>query len=124
MTHLPDQALLRAFGERVRSKIARDLAQEGERADTLRTLMLPKVREGLALARAEGLCGRAWLFGSYAWGEPRDSSDVDLMVEGSDEPLMVAAVVGRITETEMHVVAVERAPESLVERVQSEGVSL
>ncbi len=124
MTFSPDQTLLRAFGEHVRSNIARDLAQEGERADELRKLMFPKIRKGLAQARAEGLCGRGWVFGSYAWGEPRDSSDVDLMVEDSDEPLLVAAVVGRFTETEVHVVAVERAPSGLKERVQTEGVEL
>lgn len=62
--------LVRAFGRAVRAHFEDEVAREREQASTRRAEVLPKVRAGLARARAEGLCGNAWLFGSYAWGEP------------------------------------------------------
>ncbi|MBI5480602.1 MAG: nucleotidyltransferase domain-containing protein [Deltaproteobacteria bacterium] len=119
-----DPELLRAFREAVRAKIARDLAGEDAAAAERKQRVRAAVERGLAQARGEGLLRAAWLFGSYAWGQPGERSDVDLLVEGCRDPLRVASVVGRITGTEVHVVCVEDAPESLRERALTEGVKL
>jgi predicted nucleotidyltransferase len=119
-----DPALLRAFRAAVRAKIARDLEQEDAAAAERRERVRAAVAQGLAQARGEGLVGAAWLFGSYAWGQPGERSDVDLLVEGCRDPLRVASVVGQLTRTEVHVVCVEDAPESLRARATRDGVPL
>jgi predicted nucleotidyltransferase len=119
-----DPELLRAFREAVRAKIARDLAGEEAAVVARRLRVRPAIERGVAQARAEGLLSAAWLFGSYAWGEPGERSDVDLLVEGCHDPFLVAGVVGQLTGTEVHVVCLEDAPESLRERVLTEGVKL
>jgi len=119
-----DPELLRAFREAVRAKIARDLAEEGAAAAERKQRVRAALLQALAEAREQGLLGAAWLFGSYAWGQPEERSDVDLLVEGCRDPLRVASVVGRLTGTEVHVVCVEDAPDSLRERATAEGVEL
>lgn len=101
--------------------IESDLAREAEQAEVLRNIVVPVVVEALAKARREGRCERAWLFGSFAWGRPNERSDIDLLVEGCDDPDALAAEVWRRVERAVHVVALERAPESLVRRVLAEG---
>jgi predicted nucleotidyltransferase len=120
----PDPDLVRAFGRAVRAHFEDEVAKEREQAAARRAAVLPDVRAGLARARAEGLCGKAWLFGSYAWGEPGERSDVDLLVEGCADPIMVASLVGRACGLDVHVIDKSEAPPSLLERVQSDGVPL
>jgi predicted nucleotidyltransferase len=119
-----DPELLRAFREAVRAKIARDVEAEAAAATERKQRVRAAVERGLVQARSEGLLGAAWLFGSYAWGQPGERSDVDLLVEGCRDPLLVAGVVGQITGTDVHVVCVEEAPQSLRERALAEGVKL
>lgn len=119
-----DAELLQAFRETVKAQIARTLEQEHARSQERRSRVVPQAREAITEARHAGGCGRAWLFGSYAWGDPGTRSDVDLLVEGCDDPDRLAAAVARRTGTEVHVVQRERAPESLVARVDEEGVPL
>lgn len=106
---------------RVLQVIEADLAREAEQAESLRAAVLPLVAEAIHTARASGRCERAWLFGSFAWGRPTDRSDVDLMVERCDDPDALTAEVWRQVDRAVHVLQLERAPRSLVERVLEEG---
>jgi predicted nucleotidyltransferase len=119
-----DEAALRAFRTAVRANLARELERERHEVEARRSRVRAALAVGLGQARDEGLLGRAWLFGSYAWGDPGVRSDVDLLVDGCDDPTMVAVVVGRATDTDVHVVTIEEAPPSLVERAKSEGIEL
>ena len=121
---LPDPELVRAFGRAVRAHFEEEVAKEHEQAEGRRAAVLPKVRTAVERARAEGLCGGAWLFGSYAWGEPGERSDVDLLVENCADPIAVASLVGRGCGLDVHVIRVSDAPPSLRERVRDEGVPL
>jgi predicted nucleotidyltransferase len=116
--------LLRAFADAVRAKVASDLERERIRAEELRCLILPAVAAGVERARSDGALSGAWVFGSYAWGEPTERSDVDLLVEGARDPDGVAAIVGEACGREVHVVRRERAAGSLVARVLAEGRAL
>jgi predicted nucleotidyltransferase len=104
--------------------IEADLARETQQAEALRGSVVPVVVERIEQARRAGRCARVWLFGSFAWGEPRERSDVDLLVEGCADPDALAADVWRHVERAVHVVALERAPASLVERVLESGKAL
>lgn len=119
-----DRELLRAFRERVRIRIASALEQEREEAEERRDRVVPSVRKAVSEARRDEMCGRAWLFGSYAWGQPTRRSDVDLLAEDCPDPEVLASVVGRLTATDVHVVRSERAPESLRVRAYREGMPL
>ena len=121
---LPDPDLVRAFGRAVREHFAEELAKEREQAEARRAAVLPEIRAALERARADGLCAGAWLFGSYAWGEPGERSDIDLLVENCADPFVVASLVGRTCRRDVHVIAMSEAPASLRERVRAEGVPL
>ena len=121
---LPDPDLVRAFGRAVRAHFEEEVANERAQAEARRAAVLPQVRAALARARADGLCGGAWLFGSYAWGEPGERSDIDLLVENCADPFMVASLVGRVCGRDVHVVEMSEAPLSLKERVRADGVPL
>lgn len=120
----PDPDLLRDFRRAVHGHFERELAGERERSEALRETVLRAVRSAVERARADGLCSAAWLFGSYAWGQPGERSDVDLLVDDAADPLMVASVVGRACGRDVHVIATSDAPPSLKQRVREDGVSL
>jgi predicted nucleotidyltransferase len=120
----PDPDLLRAFRRAVQGHFERELVDERGRAEALRTAVLRGVRAAVERARAEGLCSAAWLFGSYAWGQPGERSDVDLLVEDAADPFVVASVVGRACGRDVHVVAMSEAPASLKKRAREDGVRL
>jgi len=75
------------------------------------------VSRGVEEARAAGVCGRVWLFGSFAWDVPRPGSDIDLLVEDCAAPFSLASSVGAECAQPVHVVTLESAPSSLRERV-------
>jgi predicted nucleotidyltransferase len=114
----------RQFRDAVRAHFAREIEREARESSARRAAVKARLDEGLRRARAEGLLGRAWLFGSYAWGEPGERSDVDLLVEGCADPMLVATVVGGATRTDVHVITVEEAPASLADRARGEGVEV
>jgi len=118
---LPDPAALQDFRRAVRRHIEAQIASERRASEARKARVIPKVREGVAHARAQGLCGRAWLFGSYAWGEPGERSDVDIFVDGRSDTIAIASVVGRACGLDVHVVDSVDAPDSLHARVMSEG---
>src|SRR2546423_105217 len=117
-----DPELLAAFRRTVRAKIARDLEREAAQAERLRQEVVPRVAEAGSGARARGLCDRAWLFGSFAWGAPGERSDVDLLVDGDADG--VAALVDRACGRMVLALRLEEAPESLRVRVFSDGKPL
>ena len=106
------------------AKIERDLASERRDDDERRARVLPLVRAAVVEARRTGLCGDAWLFGSYAWGDTRPESDVEVLADRCADPIMLAVHIGRATETEVHVIALDKAPAELRERVLRDGVPL
>jgi predicted nucleotidyltransferase len=112
---------LATFRRRVVACIQADLAREAEQAEALRAALLPLVSESIAKARQQGRCGKAWLFGSFAWGHPTERSDIDLLVADCEDPDVLAAEVWRQVERAVHVVVLDRAPQSLVQRVLAEG---
>jgi predicted nucleotidyltransferase len=112
------------FRRRVIANIEADLAREDEEAESLRAEVVPLVAESVAAAREAGRCGKAWLFGSFAWGRPTERSDVDLLVTDCKSPDGLAAEVWRRVERPVHVVPLESAAASLVQRVLSEGQTL
>ncbi len=119
-----ERELYRAFRETVRAKLARDVADEQAAAQARRERVRAALESAVAEARRRGSCGKAWLFGSYAWGAPGERSDVDLLVDGCPDPESLASIVGRATGTDVHVVCVEDAPDSLRERVVAEGLEV
>ena len=124
VSRLPDPDLVRTFGRAVRAHFEEELAKERGQAEVRRAAVLPCVHAAIERARADGLCGGAWLFGSYAWGEPGERSDVDLLVEDCADPFMVASLIGRACGRDVHVIEMSEAPPSLKERVHADGVPL
>ena len=104
------------------ARVTRELEEAARRADALRA----KAREAAQLLRGFGATG-VWRFGSLAWGEPHQESDVDLMVEGVPAASWLDAVraVERLF-TGAHVDALrsEDSPRQLVDRVSVEGTRL
>lgn len=108
----------------MRAHFEEELANERREAEARRAAVLPEVRRAITRARTEGLCRDAWLFGSYAWGEPGERSDVDVLADGCDDPFMVASLIGRACGLDVHVIAMSDAPASLKDRVRQDGVPL
>lgn len=111
-----------AFRDAVRAKIRRDLAAEAATSERLRNDRVPHLREVIAAARAEGLCRGVWLFGSYAWGQPTERSDIDLLVDGDADE--IAWRVSRALDCEVDGWPLTAAPAELVARARSEGIAL
>ena len=120
----PSPELVRAFGQAVRRHFAQEVEREKAQTEARRAAALPAVRRGVEQARAKGLCSRAWLFGSYAWGAPGERSDVDILAEDCVDPFLVASIVGRACGRDVHVIERSNAPASLVERVAADGLPL
>jgi len=123
-SHLPDPELLKVFSRTIRRHFEEEIARERDAAAVRQATLLPLVREAIARARAEGLCKAAWLFGSYAWGQPGERSDVDIFVEGRADTIAIASMVGRACGLDVHVIDASEAPESLRNRVMAEGQPL
>ena len=94
-------------------------AEAEERARRLLAL-LPAAVE---ILRGRFGVGRIWLFGSLATGDARLTSDVDLAVEGlrSDRQIEALDAVMLALRCPVDLVRLETAPESLVERILTEG---
>jgi predicted nucleotidyltransferase len=120
----PDPELVRAFGRAVRRNFAEQIAREEAEAETRRQRVVPVVRQAIERARNEGACGRAWLFGSYAWDRPGERSDVDILVENCPDPILVASIVGRACSLDVHVIDTREAPASLRDRAVAQGLPL
>jgi hypothetical protein len=120
----PDPDQVKAFGRAVRRRFEAEVASERAAAEARRAEILPAVRAAVGQARAQGACGRAWLFGSYAWGEPGERSDVDILAESCPDPFLVASIVGRACRIDTPVIDRRDAPASLIDRVDAAGLPL
>ncbi len=118
----PDPELIEAFGRAVRRNFAEQVAREEAESQARREKVLPIVRQAVECARGEGACGRAWLFGSYAWGRPGARSDVDILAEECPDPFLLASIVGRACSLDVHVIDAKDAPASLRDRAMAEGL--
>jgi predicted nucleotidyltransferase len=116
-----DRELLAAFRRRIVAAIEADLRREDAEAEARRAQVIPMVARIVTVARAAQQCGRAWLFGSFAWGRPEERSDIDLLVEDCPDPDALAADIWRAAERPAHVIPVDRAERSLIERALAEG---
>ena len=116
------QTDVRTCAQTFLARVTRELEETARRAETLRAT----AGEAAQILRGFGATG-VWLFGSLAWGEPHQGSDVDLLVEGvpaaswSDA---VRAVERLFTGAQVDALRGEDSPRSLVERVRAEGIRL
>lgn len=90
-----------------------------------------RLREGAARAAvsiaSEAGARRVWLFGSLAWGEPHEASDVDLLIEGAAPATWQRACAiaeDLVRGARVDVVYCSDAPAELVRRVHEQGVLL
>ena len=111
--------------ECARTLIARMQARQDAARARAQALRAEAALAGSALMTEFG-AKRVWLFGSLAWGEPHEASDVDLLVEGLAEGLARAAErrVGQLVSAGVDLVRVEDAPPGLADRVRREGALL
>lgn len=123
MTQQIDPELLAAFRKAVRANIQRALLEPRAEVEACRAEVLSQLAEVMASARKRGFCGRAWLFGSFAWGWPGVRSDIDLIIdgEGADE---IASQVWQKCNRPVHSLSLADAPSSLRERVLRKGLPL
>lgn len=121
---ITEDPLLRAFRQRVRETMARELERERSGAEALRSDVLGKLREAIGAERVRGECAEVWLFGSFAWGTPTDRSDVDLLVKGCKNPDGLAGRLWLACGRPAHVLDFATAPQSLVDRAVAEGLAL
>lgn|GEM_PF-1875312 len=119
-----EDPLLRAFRQRVRETMARDLERERAEAEALRSEVLCKLRDAIGAERGRGECTEVWLFGSFAWGTPTERSDVDLLVKGCKNPDGLAGRLWLACGRPAHVLDFATAPQSLVDRAMAEGLAL
>lgn len=66
---------------------------------------------------------RVWLFGSAAWGDVHERSDLDLLVEGLSAEVgeHASRAVENLVPYAVDLVLIEEAPRGLAERIYSEG---
>src|SRR5690606_5986689 len=102
-------------------RIRAELAAEEALAELARVEVLPRLREIVAAARADGVCGEVWLFGSFACGRPGTDSDLDLLVDGDADEL--AWRISRELLRAVDAWRLDDAPPSLIARARSEGIA-
>jgi predicted nucleotidyltransferase len=117
-----DPELVQAMRRAVRAEVERQLADEDRRANELRESVMSRLPATLARLRERGLLERAWIFGSYAWGTPTEQSDLDLLIESDRDALEIATLVSAELRIDVHAIDRRRAPQSLVARVDGEGI--
>lgn len=107
---------------RWRQAEAESKARAKARADALRSL-LPAAKQ---LLQSRHGARRVVLFGSLARGDATERSDVDLAVEGL-EPTAFFPAIADLTglfDSPVDLVEIERAPPSLLARLELEGIPL
>ena len=111
----PDAAVVADFiARRERARAAATHARCAELLASLPALV--------SLLSSRGVT-RVWLFGSLAWGDAHEASDIDLAVEGLDADAELAALgelLGR-AKAPVDLVRLEDAPAALAERIRREG---
>jgi predicted nucleotidyltransferase len=102
------------------------LRREAEERERRAAGLLEKVRRATAFLVTDRGAMRVWLFGSLAWGEMEDHSDVDVLVEGlsSDAWDEASAILEECIGVPVDLVRAEEADPGLAERVRRGGVVL
>lgn len=80
----------------------------------------------VALLRARTGAVRIYLFGSMVWGGAHELSDVDLAIDGGCTTALDAIAIDLedLLGRRVDVVALERVPPALAERIRSNGEPL
>jgi predicted nucleotidyltransferase len=114
----PDVSI-EACARTLRERLHKATQRIEARAESLREQA--RVAAGLLAVRHGAK--RVWLFGSLAWGQPHQASDVDLLVEGIAADAWLAAIktVEDAIEAPVDVLRAEDAPPGLRLRVAEEG---
>jgi predicted nucleotidyltransferase len=107
--------------DRIAERVAASQARAKHRADALRSL----VPSAVALLRSRGAT-RVVLFGSLAYGNVREESDVDLLVDGLDAAGLDAAhaALSELFGAPVDLVRRESARPSLIARAEAEGIDV
>jgi uncharacterized protein len=117
-----DPSIIQACARGFRARRDKERARHALQTNALRE------RAGAAAARLAGSFGakRVWLFGSIAWSQAHDTSDVDLLVDGIEAQALPAAhaMAEAIIGAPVDLVRIEEAPPGLAVRVQQEGILL
>lgn len=119
-----DPELLLAMRCAARAEAERQLREEGRLAAALRERLMSRLRPVIDDLRSSGLLRGAWIFGSYAWGTPTEASDVDLLIESDRDALYIATEVSRAIGLDVHALARDSAPTTLLARISAEGIAL
>lgn len=119
----PDPILLAQFRQRILESLAKEQGASSDQASPMQAQMLELLGKIIGEARRSGLASRIdriWLFGSCAWGQPDDYSDVDLLIDSpkTDE---LAWQISRVCGRPVHAVFIAEASLSLRERVLRHG---
>jgi len=121
----PGDELMHAMRARVRRTIEAELTREANAASELRARVVPLVREAVAAARRIGeIEGRAWLVGSYAWGQPTAASDVDVLVEACADRFALMRRIEGATHLDVDVIIAREADAALLPHLIREGIAL
>lgn len=107
-----------------RAEAERQIAEERRAAEGLRATLMPRLRAAVERLRDDGVVRRLWVFGSYAWGLPTESSDLDVLIESDRDALDVASALALQLGLQVHAVDRARAPQSLVDRALADGVEI
>lgn len=102
------------------------LERERERGAERAKRLVSRVEGARAVLLDSHGAHRAWLFGSLVAGSPTPHSDVDLAVEGLASSAYFSALADlmQLFQGPVDLVRWEEAPQSLRERILSEGVEL
>jgi predicted nucleotidyltransferase len=105
------------------STLLRRAAVQREADDRARTEALHAVEQTIPALQSELHFGRVWLIGSLAWGGFGVRSDIDLVIEGASEHVLlaIAEAIGRTTGRLVDGMALETLPKSFAARVLAEG---
>lgn len=95
-------------------------------ADKRATCLRSRIPEAASLLRTQFGARRIWLFGSLAQGNPSPNCDVDIAVEGvqSNQFFEALAELMQLFGVRVDLVAMEKAPPSLRQRIFAEGTEL
>ena len=105
--------------------LARRREAKRQAAEARAARLRAAVPAAVAMLRAQHGVGRAWLFGSLAWGGPRLTSDVDLAVEGlpAERYFQALADLEGLLRGGVDLVRMEDADETLRARILAEGIA-
>ncbi len=101
---------------------------EQERLDVaaaLRADVVPQLRAVIGQARRDGsIEGGVWLIGSFAHGEPRPGSDIDLVVDQCADRIGLSASLAVALGRDIHIITRASAHPLIVATLDDRGVPL